>query len=263
MHFQKIIPAEPLREFVRYFWIFEDFTVKSEAKTFKILPDGLPALIFQEEANLFLDNTGMTLPQLSIFGQSTRYTEHRAIGDFRLIGVYLEPTALKTIFNLDAFELNNKGVALEDIVSEPILEQLLNTVSIDRKIELLSTLLLQRIQNVKQDAHKAKFASRLLQEGRPLIAIQQEMNLSERSLERLLKQHVGVSPKMFARIMRFQSSLNAFREINFKNLTDIAYTNDYFDQSHYIREFKEFTGASPTYFLQKANEQLTNFPQWT
>ncbi|WHT75212.1 helix-turn-helix domain-containing protein [Myroides odoratimimus] len=84
--------------------------------------------------------------------------------------------------------------------------------------------------------------------------------MSEKTLERLVKQYIGMSPKLFSRIMRFQSSLDLLRESKFKNLTTLSYQSDYYDQSHYIREFKEFTGVSPKEFIKSSDEQLINFP---
>ena len=105
-------------------------------------------------------------------------------------------------------------------------------------------------------------ASTLLQNGKTLKEIQLEMNLSERTLERIIKQSVGLSPKIFSRIMRFQDGLNCLRQTNFENFTELAYQYDYFDQSHYNREFKEFTGTNPRNFILNSKEYLANFPQW-
>ncbi|SUJ27183.1 transcriptional activator RhaS [Sphingobacterium spiritivorum] len=258
MFYQKIIPIKPLQDYIRYFWVLEDFG----DKTFKIIPDGLSGLIFQEEANLFLDKEHQILPQMFLYGQTTHHTEHKAIGCFRNIGVYLQPTALKTIFNIDAFELTNQHISIDCLTTEPILEQLVNAVTVNDKIEIISRFFLKRIQQAEHNTEKADFATMLLQNGKTLKDIQTEMNLSERSLERLIKQNVGISPKAFSRIIRFQSGLYTLRQNDFNNLTDLAYQHDYFDQSHYIREFKEFTGMNPKQFIQQTNESVENFPEW-
>ncbi len=258
MYYQKIVPIKPLQNYIQYFWILEDFG----DKTFKIIPDGLSGLIFQEEANLFLDSDQQVLPQMFLYGQTTYHGEHKAIGNFRNIGVYLQPTALKTIFNIDAFELTNKNISIDCLTTDPILEQLINATSTHDKIDIISHFFLKRIEQIEHQAKKADFAIMLLQNGKTLKDIQTEMNLSERSLERLVKQYVGISPKVFSRIIRFQSSLNDLRQKGFNKLTDMAYQNNYFDQSHFIRDFKEFAGASPKHFLRQANEQVANYPEW-
>jgi AraC-like DNA-binding protein len=67
---------------------------------------------------------------------------------------------------------------------------------------------------------------------------------------------------MFSRIVRFQTGLDTLRQTDFTNFTELAYSADYFDQSHYIKEFKEFTGTTPKNFVLSTNELLANFPLW-
>lgn len=257
-YYQKIIPIKPLQDYIRHFWVLEDVG----DKTFKIIPDGLSGLIFQEKADLFFDRKQQPLPQLFLYGQTTCHSEQRAIGHFKNIGVYLQPTALKTIFNIDAFELTNRHISIDCLANDPILEQLVNAPSVSQKIEIISQFILKRMHHNDHFSGNANFATKLLQNGKPLKNIQTEMNLSERSLERLIKQFIGISPKLFSRIMRFQSGLHKLRQEACCNLTDIAYQADYFDQSHFIREFKEFTGMNPKKFILQTNEQVENFPEW-
>src|SRR5690606_35566649 len=108
-------------------------------------------------------------------------------------------------------ELNNQKVSLEYIIKEPILEKLVNAKFLNEKIDIITHLLLNLIRKIKRNDSKAEFASTQLQDGKTLKEIQIAMNISERSLERMVKQYVGMSPKMFSSIVRFQSSLDALR----------------------------------------------------
>jgi AraC-like DNA-binding protein len=94
-----------------------------------------------------------------------------------------------------------------------------------------------------------------------LKELQQQLKISERSLERKFKQTVGIGPKLFTRISRFQASMMQLRLNKHQKLSDIAYENDYADQSHFIRVFKEFTGFSPLEFKRQSDEIVENFPQ--
>ena len=262
MNYQKIYPTEPLRKYVRYFWILEDDSLDFSQKTFKIMSDGLPGLIFQESKKAFHDKDNQELPQLFLYGQTTRYTEHRAIKSFRNIGVYFEPTALKSIFGVDANELTNQHISIDELVNTNITDQLSDTTSSNQRIELLSSFLIHLAEQRSTESEKVNFATAQLQKGVSLPKIQSELNLSERSLERYFKQHIGISPNLYARINRFQLALENIRQTQFDKLTDIAYQCNYYDQSHFIREFKEFSGTSPKRFLRQANEQVANFPEW-
>jgi len=85
--------------------------------------------------------------------------------------------------------------------------------------------------------------------------------LSEKSFERKFKQGVGISPKLFSRICRFQAALNQLRNNHYRKLSDVAYENGYADQSHFIRAFKEFAGFSPQQYRLQSHEVVENLPE--
>jgi AraC-like DNA-binding protein len=94
-----------------------------------------------------------------------------------------------------------------------------------------------------------------------LITLRETLQLSERSFERKFKQHVGIPPKLFSRIARFQASLNQLKRNQFDKLSDIAFENDYADQSHFIRSFKEFAGCSPFQYQKLGPEVIDNLTE--
>ncbi|MAU70766.1 MAG: AraC family transcriptional regulator [Pseudozobellia sp.] len=262
MNYQQIFPSEPLRRYIRYFWTLEDGGPNFSERTFKIMSDGLPGLIFQANKKSFLTEKNQELPQLFLYGQTTRHTVHKAMENFHNIGVYFQPTALKSLFGIDAYELKDKHIDIIGLMGTNITEQLLNAATPQQRIKILSTFFNKQAEQRKTENKKVVFAIKQLQMGISLPTVQNELNITERSLERYFKQYVGISPKLYARINRFQTALETLRKSNFDSLTDIAYQNNYFDQSHFIRDFKEFAGTTPKHFLHQANEQVANFPEW-
>ncbi|WP_315823731.1 helix-turn-helix transcriptional regulator [Paraflavitalea speifideaquila] len=139
---------------------------------------------------------------------------------------------------------------------------MLNTRTTTAQIELLSDWI--KVQADKNHALKddiMKYAVSVIARSKGNVALkglQIELQLSERSFERKFKEYIGISPKLFSRICRFQASLQQLRNNDFSKLSDIAFENDYSDQSHFIRAFKEFAGFSPFQYQRSSSEVVDN-----
>ena len=73
----------------------------------------------------------------------------------------------------------------------------------------------------------------------------------ERTLERQFLKEIGVTPKQFAKMIQFSSSLKQMTDEDYVNLTDISYDSGFADQSHFIRSFKRYTGKTPKEFQKQ------------
>ncbi|KAA0989167.1 AraC family transcriptional regulator [Dyadobacter aurulentus] len=265
-HF-KIQPSPDLRDYVKYFWVLEDQSVRVSPRRFNTIADGSPGMVFHESANGSFYQFGKKLPSTFLYGQSTSATEIESPPAFRAIGVYFYPHALKTIFGLSASQLTNTCVDITELNSSGkyLTERLSEADSVCSKVALLNGFLKQQTQHTSFTADADIMTALSLiykyKGAIPLAAIQEKTRLSERGLERKFQQVIGISPNQFCRIVRFQSSLNQLRENGFDKLSDIAYENQYADQSHFIRSFKEFAGDSPFRFQKRANELVENFAE--
>ncbi|MFK8044860.1 MAG: helix-turn-helix domain-containing protein [Crocinitomicaceae bacterium] len=76
----------------------------------------------------------------------------------------------------------------------------------------------------------------------------QQNNISRRQLARKFSSDVGISPKQLSKTIRLQATLKILLDGNITNLTELAYENEYYDQAHFIKEFKAFTGLTPKEF---------------
>ncbi len=78
--------------------------------------------------------------------------------------------------------------------------------------------------------------------------LSKQKNINRRQLTRKFSSAIGLSPKQLSKTIRLQATLKTLMSKNDKSLTDLAYENEYFDQAHFIKEFKEFTGLTPKEF---------------
>jgi AraC-like DNA-binding protein len=266
MKYQEIPPPPYLKNHVRFLWTLEWSGVEHLTQIFGPVADGCPGLIFQQSPNSTFFLEDKQLPDLLLYGQTTKYTELHLTGAFCSIGVCCYPHALKSVFRLNADELTNTCLDLDLLsVSKDfyLAEKLANTPSLTGKIDVIAAFLFNQIsKNEGGTDEVTQFAlSQIIQSNGSISLkdLQEQLQLTERSFERRFKQGVGISPKLFSRICRFQNSLAQLRSNNYSKLSDIAFENDYADQSHYIRAFKEFAGFSPYQYQKKSSEVVANF----
>jgi AraC-like DNA-binding protein len=260
MKYQQIPPPAHLKAYVRHFWTLDSTGADLSPKAFGPLADGYPGLIFQQSlGGRLLDQYSKLLPEGFVYGQTITRTALYLEGSFRLIGVCFFPNVLRSIWGFQADEVTDTCLGLEELSKkkfESLSEQLFGAPSIPLQIEKLSAYLTSQI-NVNQSPldQTADYAlSRILNTrgSVSLRELQQHLQLSERSLERRFKQTVGISPKLYARICRFQAALQQLKSQQYTLLSDVAYDNGYADQSHFIRTFKEFAGYSPYQFQRQS-----------
>ncbi|MBJ6109675.1 AraC family transcriptional regulator [Hymenobacter sp. BT523] len=269
MQFHQLAPPHDLRGYVRYFWTLETTgDAPAAPQTFTTLADGCPGLITQLTPGAPLQGASKPWPRSFLYGQTTSATEIVAHGPFQTLGVCFEPSALAAVFGLNAEELTNTCLDLT-LLDAPrargLAEELAARPTVAERLAQLADFLRGCFarHHAPVDARVRQSVAQLQASGGrvSLPALLHEVGLSERSLQRKFKHHVGISPQLFARICRFQASLTQLRASRFEKLSDLAFEQEYADQSHHIRAFQEFAGASPLRFRQQAQPGLPNFPE--
>ena len=262
------MPTESLITYVRFFWSLENSIEVAPLKSFRAMADGCPGIIFQHPDYGTFYQKEKALPQVFLYGQSTKFTELTLNGKMNAIGIYLHPSSLKLIFGLNPEELTDSCLDVDELSKKSgfsLLEQLYDAKTAKQRIEILSVFLFLNIKanDFNKNEVMAYALSSIMQSGGniALRELQEQLQMSERTFERKFKEYIGITPKLFTRICRFQSSLNQMRNNTFNKLSDIAFENDYSDQSHFIRSFREFTGFSPNQYQSFSKEVVENLSQ--
>ncbi len=268
MHYKKFAPPEELKQLVRYFWVLEDDYAHASPKTFLAIADGSPGIIFHhpEKGSLF-DYEQKPLPQVILYGQTVEPVKFYSTGPFSAMGIYFNPHALKTIFGVDANELTDTCIDLLHLPNNkkhPLVDQLSQAMTAAGQVNAMADYLIKQLvlNSAKADRSTEFALSKLIQSkgSASLKEVQQTLQLTERTFERRFLQTVGISAKLFSKIRRFQEGLHQLRNNKYQKLSDIAYDNDYADQAHFIRTFKEFTGHSPNQYQKGVVEVVESFP---
>jgi AraC-like DNA-binding protein len=241
-------PTDNLSEYVQDILVIENYNVTAPF-CLPLFANGTPTLLFNSAQGQFKKNSGY----LTLFGQTILPDTLQIKDNFTLIAYFLKPCCLVSLFGISAQDLTDKPVDF-NLVSKGtrLQEQLLNSNTASEMIAVLDRHIFSLIPKNYKDKPLIKYAAERIFKNPTrniLSQIQKDICVTERTLQRMFENNIGISPNQFRKVHQFN---RAFRQLNnrqFQNLGDIAYDNDYADQSHYIRVFKEFTNITPTEYL--------------
>ncbi len=267
MYYKEIQPPPPLADLIRYYWVLEDHPGNSEVLTFRVLADGYPGFIFTygNEICWQLKSSSSPVPRCSIFGVLQQYQDLSVRGAYGILGISFFPYSFHTLLNISAEHLCNRTVDVEDLygtAGKQLTEKLLNAADNAERIACINGFIsrIQRGTSVASVAIRQSIQGILAQKGAvPVSRLAQQLDISRRHYERTFKAAIGMSPKQFSRIIRFQHVLRHPNELKEISFADLALTCGYSDQSHFIREFKTFAGLTPRYFFSETDEVVENF----
>lgn len=267
MRYEEVRPGLPLRSHVECFWFLSDGTPVEPREIERIVPDGCTELIFHL-GDPFERVTARGLErQASAFlvGQMPHFILLQPSREIETLGVRFRPAGARRFFREPASDLSGRFVALHDLWGTAAAERLQSRLhEAAGRAELLLVLERALRAALREDAGEgvvARTAERILRsEGQ--ISVREaarHAGLSERSLERRFQDELGLTPKLFARIVRLQGALRAVGRCERPDWADVAAGCSYFDQPHLIRDFRALTGETPSEFVKNQGRMSLNF----
>ncbi|WP_111413103.1 AraC family transcriptional regulator [Billgrantia lactosivorans] len=253
LSFECFAPGAALRPYVQCYWRARGANVGGPASVEHLHPDGAAGLLFNFGAALERD--GERVHGACWIDGPKRRTARLAVGGaLDLLGVRFLPGMAfpflgESLSALAGGELTPGG-ALRRLELEALHQRLQETPERMGRIALLEGYLLKRLQRHATPEGPALSASLAwLQRHRgqaSIAALVAALPVGQRRLERLFQQHVGLSPKRYARLLRVAHCRELIKQGGAAlPLTDTAFTAGYFDQAHFIHDFKAVTGLTP------------------
>ncbi|WP_310587596.1 helix-turn-helix domain-containing protein [Runella zeae] len=250
MRFEKIIPIDTLKPFVKYFIISENQT-ESE---YKVFPSSGLVVGFQYRGQLFTIHNEVehALASAGVTGIADSYKVFKNAPHIGTILVYFTEIGFTHFAAHPAHELFNQSVSLDYIFDKNKVnetEERLSDVHSDQKrIEIIEQFLLTQLKDIQIDKLIIE-AVRMIYQSKGTIKIKElneKLAISQSPFEKRFRKIVGTSPKKFASIVRFNTVLDQLGQV--KSLTEICYENNFFDQAHFIKDFRQYTGDTPEHF---------------
>jgi len=234
----------------------------------KVFANGCVEIMFNVGPSSFQqirDGELLRQPGIQLWGQTIRPFTFATGGRHQMLGIRFFPHTAAFFFDERIEEFNDQLVDFAEIGGKAAVllhSRLLETSNPGRRIELVEEFLLFRLSlSEKKHARVALVNSIMRDLARDdffenINIIASRYGLSSRYLQQLFLRYSGLSPNLFSKIARFQKSLHLVIEKEIP-LTTIAHECGYFDQSHFIKDFKFFTGSAPSRFSAGSSTDLS------
>jgi AraC-like DNA-binding protein len=263
-----IAPTPPLAEFIERFWYSSDAPVHQKVR---IVPSGTIELVFNlDEDELGFYDTEQHGSCKNFSGAIFSGAHARPLFvDTReqVMGVHFKPGGAFRFLGVPVSELADAHVDLEVLWGRSDLrEQLCAAANPARRFRVLERALVARLENTLEEHRAVRGALDIFRRDageartRDLAA---HLGLSQRHFIKVFSNQVGITPKQFGRVQRFQRALDLMRTSSTPNWADIVVACGYFDQSHLIHDFQTFLGLTPTEFHRQRSERLLTNPPLT
>lgn len=250
MKFDRYKPAEPLQPYVRYLAISES----SMASTYKVLPVTGLVLGFQYRGKLAHIRNGEPVPLAAsgITGITDGVRVFSCSADIGTVLVYFTETGFAFFCSQPVHELFDQSIALEHLFDPADIrdtEERLTAADTDRgRIDIVERFLLAQLREIRTDRLVTEAVRRIYATGGQVRIkdLQEQLYISSSPFEKRFRNLVGTSPKKFATIVRFNAVLEQIERAG--SLAELCYRHRFFDQAHFIKDFRKFAGDTPDQF---------------
>ena len=249
---REYVPCEYLQPYISCYWTMTSEIELEEPILHRVIPDGCIDIIFDLNERSYRQAS-------SIVGTMTKPIFAELKGQVNYVAIRFLPGGFLHFFNSPVYDFTDRIIPLEMISAKKgcnLTEQLFMENHIGNKIKLLENYLenLLTTNNRNDPIIKNALHNILKNKGNIRVSeLSKNVNSSQRQLCRKFDKWVGISPKAFCRIIRFQNILRTLHHHSKCNLLSIALDGGYYDQSHFIHEFNSCCGLNPSEFLKSKN----------
>jgi AraC-like DNA-binding protein len=239
---KQVKPHHALANYIDCFWSIEG--ERAAMHTERIFPDGSPGLVLNVGEKCITDNGLVTMQPGSVYlvGAMTSYKETYLNEKHHLVGVCFKPGAFSRFYNyIPLAEITEQTVELEKTLAPDISKMK------ELSFAELNAFFFKRFKTPKQDLSSIVECIKATKGQITVDALAKKNYTTPRQLERSFHKHIGITPKEFINITRFQ---HAFAEIThnkkYKSLLNIAIEHGYYDHAHLTNDVKRYTGLPPS-----------------
>lgn len=245
-------PAFPLSQYVELIWRGTNSGALLSRQ--RVYPDGAMALVIhlkKPTLSFFVDDESQSIRVPLLAGPYSRPFHVDPSQSTEVIGILFRPGVARMFFPVAAHELHNTDIALSELhpgEADRLLNDVCSRTDEHFQFLVLERYLTRKLTNAAPIHPAVRFAvEQLSREGAvgSIRRIQLDTGLSHTRFIQLFRENVGLTPKLFCRVRRFQTLLDRIGKGRPVNWAELAVDCGYFDQAHLIRDFRAFAGITP------------------
>jgi AraC-like DNA-binding protein len=258
------LPAQPLRQHVEWLWFYDDFFPDHDRE--HVLPDGTFELMInlEDRPRKLFERQDLSRHRSFrrgwVSGTHAEYLVIDALPGSSMIGAHFRPGGAVAVLGMPAGELCDQVVELDAVWGADVWQwrdRLLEALTPQRKFQVFEQLLLQKLRAApirgRRQAAVSWALERFMHEPQvqKIRTVSDALGLSQKHFIEIFRREVGLTPKRFCRIRRFQEVLGRIKSDRRVDWADVVCGCGYFDQAHFINEFTAFSGLSPSVYLRQ------------
>jgi AraC-like DNA-binding protein len=263
-------PGPPLSDFIECLWLYEGYAPPHALE--RVLPTGTVELVInlrEDEIRVFERQGEGPVKRCRGAVLCGPYSEHFVIDTAQqasVIGVHFKPGGAFPFFRPPVGELAEAHIPLDEIwgaAAPRLRERLLEAATPAERLRVLELSLLAQLVRPPAQHPAVALALRAFSRApgeQAIAAVASQTGLCPRRFIQLFRDEVGLTPKRFCRVLRFQGVIARVERQRRVDWAGLALAAGYFDQAHFIRDFKAFSGLSPTAYLAQKTEHRNHVP---
>jgi AraC-like DNA-binding protein len=264
------IPKAPLCEFVELFWYYEGYT-QPHAKE-RIMPDGSMELVInlrEDESRIYDTENPELFDRYSgsiLAGPRSGFFVIDTVGQASVIGIHFRPGGVSRFLKLPLNELQNQCVTLDCLwgrAGADFRNRVLEAPTPEARLRVLEQCLLEQTARPMEQPAAVRGALHYISHqlaGLSVADLAGHIGLGRRRFIQVFSEEVGLTPKLFCRVRRFQQVLHSIHGRDDIDWADVALGCGYFDQAHFNHDFRAFSGINPSTYLRHRTDHLNHVP---
>ena len=257
MLFEKYEPSKEYAHLITYFWTLKSSESDLANTSYRFVPDAYVDWVFHLGTPWQCDFPDLDIQsktsKFHVFGQIKKHINlSLPSGSLNIFGVKFHPWVSNKIWKVDMHYLTNTCLDLMQLElpnMQVLQEKICLAATVKQRMQIIEKYLSPFLSYNDNESLKPMFVKL----GKTQLLNDANNGVGLRRLQQRFKSEIGISPKLFLRTLRINTVINQMKLKSDQSLTQLALEHNYFDQAHFIKDFKHFTGLNPKLFLKSIN----------